>query len=59
MALALFDEAGAQTPLLQWTSERVNSAASNTPDLDTSAVIGLYRHEDGVRTIGLGAAEQA
>jgi 3-hydroxyisobutyrate dehydrogenase-like beta-hydroxyacid dehydrogenase len=50
LALALFGGMTAQTPLLRWASERINSAATDTPDLDISAVIGLYRHEQ--RTAG-------
>jgi 3-hydroxyisobutyrate dehydrogenase-like beta-hydroxyacid dehydrogenase len=43
LALTLFGESAAQTPLTRWSSERVGAAAAATPDLDISAVARAYR----------------
>lgn len=43
LALALFDESDAPTPLTRASSHLVTAAAMATPDLDISAVVRPYR----------------
>jgi 3-hydroxyisobutyrate dehydrogenase-like beta-hydroxyacid dehydrogenase len=62
MAIALFSESAAQTPLTRWSRERVEAAAAATPDLDISAVARPFRQipeppvADSVTTTPLAAA---
>ena len=43
LAMALYGESAAQTPLTRRSREQVDAAAAATPDLDISAVAELYR----------------
>jgi 3-hydroxyisobutyrate dehydrogenase-like beta-hydroxyacid dehydrogenase len=52
LALALFGNSDADTPLTHWSSERISAAAEATPDLDIGAVVRQYREGGRSSTAG-------
>jgi 3-hydroxyisobutyrate dehydrogenase-like beta-hydroxyacid dehydrogenase len=56
LALTLFAQSSASTPLTRSSAELVSAAAAVTPDLDISAVVRPYRQTDRALRPGAQAA---